>query len=130
MFAAARHPEPHRPSAAGADRAGVEAADHWAGDDEAAARVDSPAAIRAALLPEQTAEFDAAYDAALTAARKTLRLDDLHRVLSTWRRMALLTDQDPDRQRKMLAAETEIRKTGQSRPGSVSWDDLSKELGL
>ncbi|WP_230570325.1 DUF6247 family protein [Saccharothrix luteola] len=41
------------------------------GDAEAAARFGSPEAIRAALLPEQTDEFDAAFDAALTATRRT-----------------------------------------------------------
>jgi hypothetical protein len=43
----------------------------WVGDAVAAVKFGSPESIRAALLPEQVAEFDAAYDAALTAARQT-----------------------------------------------------------
>ncbi|MFB9302019.1 DUF6247 family protein [Kibdelosporangium philippinense] len=66
----------------------------------------------------------------VVAVRRTLRLDELHRVLAVWRRMALLTEQDPDKQRQMLTAAAEIRQTGKPRPGSSSWEDLRKELGL
>lgn len=55
-------------------------------------RFGSPAAIRAALLLEQVGEFDVAFDAALTAARETLHLDQLRGVLQVWRRVALLTE--------------------------------------
>lgn len=120
MTAAAWSPEPHRPVAD----------EGWVLDAEALAEFDSPAAIRAALLPEQVADFDAAYDAGLTAARQTLRLDELHRFLRTWRRIALMTKQDPDQQRKILAVAAEIQRTGQPRPGSVTWDALRAELDL
>ena len=102
MTAAAHYPEPHRPSAADSDVDGVEAAPEWAGDAIAATKFGSPEAIRAALLPEQVAGFDAAYDAALTVARQTWRLDQLRHVLRMWRRMALMTEQDPDGHRQML----------------------------
>jgi len=95
----------------------------------AAARFGSPAAIRVALLPEQVGEFDAAFDAALTAARETLRLDQLRAVLLVWRRVALLTVQDPDRYRQMMVSATEIVRTRRPRPGSVSWTELRAELG-
>ncbi|MFD1045743.1 DUF6247 family protein, partial [Kibdelosporangium lantanae] len=102
----------------------------WHGDAVAAARFGSPAEIRAALLPEQQADFDIAYESALNEARSTLRLDALQHVLRAWRRMALLTEQEPDEQREMLAARAEIQETGGPRPGSTPWGDLKTQLGL
>ena len=58
VTAAEHYPEPRRPSAAGPDRDGLEPAPMWAGDTIAAQRFGSPEEIRAALLPEQVAEFD------------------------------------------------------------------------
>jgi hypothetical protein len=121
-------PEPgRRPDAV---RQGVASAPRWVGDQVAAEAFGSPEAIRAGLLSEQQEEFDAAFDAALTAARQTLRLDQLHHVLQVWRRIAWLTRQDPDAQRRAVAAAAEIAETGRPRPGSVSWTDLRNELGI
>jgi len=126
---AASLPDPEGASA-GADVNGVEPAPQWVGDHAAAARFGSPAAIRAALLPEQVGEFDAAFDAALTTARQTLQLDQLRHTLQVWRRVALLTEEDPDQYRRMLASATEVARTGRPRPGSVSWMELRAELGI
>lgn len=121
MAAPAHFPYPDR--SAGAQQ-------QWAGDEEAAARFGSPAAIRAALLPEQVLEFDAAYDAALTTARQALRLDQLHQVLRVWRRVAWQTEADAHAVKEMADAVAEVRRTGNPRQGSVSWDDLKAELGV
>ncbi|MGH3799834.1 MAG: DUF6247 family protein [Pseudonocardiaceae bacterium] len=56
-----------------------------------------------------TFAVDAAFDAALTAARQTLHLDQLRQVLRMWRRMALMTEQDPDGHRQMLVTAAEVR---------------------
>ena len=109
-----------------AEADGVEPVPQWVGDRAAAARFGSPAAIRAALLPEQVAEFDAA----LTAARETLGLDQLREVLLVWRRVALLTEDDPQRYRQLLAGASEVARTGNPRADSVSWDELRAELRL
>jgi hypothetical protein len=130
MTAAAHLPESHRSSAADSDVDGLEPSPEWAGDAIAAERFGSPEAIRAALLPEQVGEFATAFDAALTAARQTLHLDQLRHVLRMWRRMALMTEQDPDDHRQMLTTAAEIQRTGRSRPGSVPWSELKAELGL
>jgi hypothetical protein len=125
---AAEHlPEP--PDKGGFDVDGPEPAPEWSGDLIAAARYGSPEAIRAALLPEQVGEFDAAFDAALTSARRTLHLDELRHVLLAWRRVALLTQMDPDAHRETLSAIAEIRRTGAPRAGSMSWEELKAELG-
>jgi len=109
---------------------GVEPAPEWLGDVAAAARFASPEAIRGALLPEQVAEFDAAFDAALTAARQTLRLDQLQSVLQVWRRVALLTERDSGGYRAVLAAAAEVQQAGRPRAGSVPWDELRAELDV
>jgi hypothetical protein len=127
MVSAERFPETHREAAV---PDGIEPAPQWRGDAVAAARFGSPAEIRAALLPEQQGDFDTAYEAALNEARTTLSLDALQHVLRAWRRMALLTEQDPDKQREMLAAQAEIRQTGRPRPGGMPWSDLKTQLGL
>jgi Family of unknown function (DUF6247) len=56
----------------------------------------APAAIRDALLPEERATFDAAYQRALTRAREDLELTELFQTLEHWRRLAL-RQRDPDR---------------------------------
>lgn len=56
----------------------------------------TPAAIREALLSEDRASFDTAYQRALAAAREDLDLTELFRCLEHWRRVALL-QRDPER---------------------------------
>jgi hypothetical protein len=47
-----------------------------------------------------------------------------------WRRMALMTEQDPDGHWLMLVTAAEIQRTGRCRTGSVPWSELKTELGL
>ena len=126
VTATEQYPEPRQSSGAGPDRDGLEPAPTWAGDTIAAQRFGSPEEIRAALLPEQLAEFDAA----LAIARQTLRLDQLRHVLRMWRRQALMTERDPEGHRQMLATAVEVQRIGRSRSGSVPWSELKAELGL
>jgi len=130
MTAAEHHPEPSRPSAAGSDRDGPEPTPKWVGDTVAAQRFGSPEEIRAALLPEQVEAFDTAFNAALTTARQTLRLDQLHHVLRMWRRQALMTERDPEGHRQMLATAAEVARIGAPRPGSAPWSVVKAELGF
>jgi hypothetical protein len=81
-------------------------------------RFDSPEAIRAALLPEQIGDFEAA----LLAGGPD--------VLRCWRRIALMTEPDPAGQRQLFATVDEIRRTGRPRPGSMSWEEVKAALGL
>lgn len=114
----------------GSDRDELEPVPTWVGDTVAAQRFGSPEEIRAALLPEQIEEFDTAFNAALTTARQTLRLDQLHRMLRMWRRQAQMTERDPEGHRQMLATAAEIQRIGRLRPGSVPWSVVKAELGL
>ncbi|OKI24907.1 hypothetical protein A6A25_33430 [Saccharothrix sp. CB00851] len=123
---AARSSEHDRPVGQVADVDGLESAPEWVGDGRAAALFGSPELIRAALLPEHAGEFDAAFDAALSAARRTLRLDQLRSTLQVWRRVALLTREDPEAVRRLVDITVAVRGAGASRPGSVSWDELRR----
>jgi Family of unknown function (DUF6247) len=67
----------------------------------------APRAIRAALLPEDQARFDAAYESALADARGSLELAELFKTLEQWRRIALLqSDREGFRRLVRRAAET------------------------
>jgi hypothetical protein len=123
-------PKPHRPSTVSVDCGELEPVSTWVGDTVAAQRFGSPEEIRAALLPAQVEEFDAAFNAALTMARQTLRLDQLRHVLRMWRRQALMTERDPEGHRQMLATAAEVARIGRPRPGSVPWSVVKAELGL
>lgn len=128
MTAAESYPQDRR-SPAG-EEAGVELepTPTWIGDPVAAQRFNSPEEIRAALPLEQVTEFDAAFEAALGSARRTLRLDQLRDVLRVWRRQALLADRDLTGHRQMLAAAAEVTRTRAPRPGSVPWSELKTQL--
>lgn len=125
MTAAAHSSEPRRTTPPAAPEQPLS---RW--DEEAAKRFSSPAEVRAALLPEEVAAFDQSYGRALEIAKDDLRLDELLATLANWRRIALTTVLDPQRHREMLAAAAEIQRTGQPRPGSVSWDGLAADLGI
>ncbi|MGM1058402.1 DUF6247 family protein [Saccharothrix sp. Mg75] len=111
----ARSPERDRPVGRAADVDGLESVPEWVGDGGAAALFGSPELIRAALLPEHADEFDAAFDAALTAARRTLRLDQLRSTAQVWRRVAVLTRETRGAARQLVDTTVEVRRT--SAPG-------------
>jgi len=74
----------------------------------------SPGAIRAALLAEDRAEFDADYERALTEARQSLDLAELFKTLEQWRRIALLQS-NPENFRRVARRAAELL-TGQPVP--------------
>ncbi|GAA5171385.1 hypothetical protein GCM10023321_69870 [Pseudonocardia eucalypti] len=75
----------------------------------------TPAAIRAALIDEERAEFDQAYRDALAEAARTLDLTRLLDVLRNYHRIAWLTQsQGPEAHRRMLDKATQIMRTGQN----------------
>jgi DNA-binding IclR family transcriptional regulator len=74
----------------------------------------SPEAIAAALLPEDRTEFLAEYEQALGAARESLDLTDLFRMLEHWRRVAAL-QADPEVFRRVARRAAELL-TGEPSP--------------
>ena len=91
----------------------------------------SPADVRAALIPEEAAEFDRQWREVVARATQQLDLTEVLEVLEAWRRVAWITvTNGPDRHRRMLASVAERLRTGDRHPGAVPWDQLKVELGL
>lgn len=93
-------------------------------------RFESPRDIRAALLPEEVATFDAAYQGALREASETLSLEALQSTLASWRRIAQMTQADPGAHRRMLQQVERTRRTGEPPEGAVTWEQFRTELGV
>jgi hypothetical protein len=74
----------------------------------------APAAIRAALLPEDRERFDVAYGEALVQARESLDLTELFKRLEHCRRVALLQSEPAEFRRVVYRAATAL--TGQDIP--------------
>lgn len=87
-------------------------------------RGPSPSAIREALLPEDRPGFDAAYAAALGAARESLELTGLER----WRRLAVL-QRDPVRFASVARRAAE-RLTGEAVPADEPLAETRRRAGL
>jgi hypothetical protein len=91
----------------------------------------SPREIRAALIPEEQADFDISWRAALATAAETLDLGEVHKTLNSWRTHAVLTDQlGHHGYREWLARIEHTQRTGEPMPGAVPWSQFKAELGL
>jgi hypothetical protein len=91
----------------------------------------SPAQVRAALLPEDAAEFDRQWQDVMARATRDLDLTEVHHVLDTWRRVAwVATATGHERYRAVLASAEERLRTGERHPGAMPWNQLKAELGL
>lgn len=88
----------------------------------------APAAIRDALLPDDRAAFDLAYQRALASARDDLDLTELFRCLEHWRRLALL-QRDPDRFASVARRAAE-RLTGTPTPYDEPLADTRRRAGM
>jgi len=87
--------------------------------------------VRAALIPEEAAEFDRQWREVMARATRDLDLTEVHRTLESWRRIAWITmTNGPEQHRKMLASVEERIRTGDRAPGAVSWEQLKVDLGL
>jgi Family of unknown function (DUF6247) len=104
------------------------AANH--GSNPGPERFDSPREIRAALLPEEVGDFDAAYQQALRSASETLSLEVLQATLASWRRIARMTQADPAGHRRMLEQVKRTLRTGELPEGAVDWEQFRTELGV
>jgi Family of unknown function (DUF6247) len=89
-------------------------------------KLDTPEAIRAALLPEEAGDFDKAWRQARTFADEAGQ----QAVLDNYRRIARQTLVDPGAHRRMLAEARQRMTTGALPAGAGLWNDLKAELGL
>jgi hypothetical protein len=91
----------------------------------------SPAEVRAALLPEDAAEFDRQWQDVMGRATRELDLTEVHRTLNTWRRVAWVTTATgPERYRAVLASAEQRLRTGERHPQAMPWNQLTAEHGL
>lgn len=90
----------------------------------------TPAEIREVLLPDELPEFKRQYRRALEVAAETFSLDELGKNTAVRRRIAWMTDSDPEAHRRMLHNVEHALRTGQSPLGSVPWNELKARLGL
>ena len=97
--------------------------------DHEPGELDSPRAIRAALLPEERDEFDAAYKQALADAGEKLDLADVFETLAGWRRIARHTLADPAGHRAMLQKAGRGLATSERLVGAVSLDAMRARFG-
>jgi Family of unknown function (DUF6247) len=89
----------------------------------------SPAQVRAALIPEDIAEFDRQWNAVVATATETLDLSGVHRTLQSWRRIAWLTTANgPDGYRRMLARADRTLRTGELPRDNVPLDQVKALL--
>lgn len=85
----------------------------------------TPAQVRAALLPEDAAEFDRQWRVVMAAATESLDLAGVHRALGSWRRVAWLTQANgPDGYRRLLARADQAAHTGDLPADSVPIDRI------
>jgi hypothetical protein len=95
----------------------------------------SPREIRAALIPEEQADFDQTWRTAMTEAAETLDLTNVFRTLDSWRTHAEITSElGHHGYRQWLTRAERIAETGERPPGTASLDDvkalLRERLGL
>lgn len=91
----------------------------------------SPAQIRAALTPEDVADFDTQWREVMARATEDMDLAEVRSMLDSWRRTAATTSAlGHAGYRRMLDSAAARLRTGERAPGSRDWDDIKVELGL
>ncbi len=90
----------------------------------------SPAEVRAALIPEEAAEFDQQWREVMARATETLDLSEVLETLDSWRRVARLTaSAGPDPHRAMYRRAA-ARLAGDDIPTDEPFARTKARLGL
>ena len=93
--------------------------------------VITPAELRETILPEEQHSFGEQYRAALDAAARTLRLDELESFLAHWRRIARSVSWNGSDAWRALLTEAERRQSGgEPLPGVVPQQEMEERLRL
>jgi hypothetical protein len=91
----------------------------------------SPAQVRAALVPEDDAEFDRQWREVLTRAIETLDLAEVTETLASWRQVAWVTSaRGQDGYRRMMRQAEQTMATGELSPGTEAWTTVKARRGL
>ncbi|WNV86646.1 DUF6247 family protein [Umezawaea sp. Da 62-37] len=89
----------------------------------------TPEAIRAALLPEERAQFDESCRWAVGHAAAEQSLAPVHEVLDQWHLIARVTRHDPAAHRRMLERIAETIRTGEVSGRVRTWDEIQAGRG-
>jgi Family of unknown function (DUF6247) len=103
----------------------------WTSANRAPFADASPAQVRAALTPEDVAEFDRQWREVMARATDALDLTEVLATLDSWRRIAWLTSaHGHEGYRALLARAERARASGRVPADSVPWESVKAELGL
>ena len=90
----------------------------------------SPAEVRAALIPEEAAEFDKAWRAVMATATETLDLTEVFATLDSWRRVARLTAAAGAEAHRAMYHRAASALSGQPVPADEPLAEVKARLGL
>jgi hypothetical protein len=90
----------------------------------------SPAEVRAALIPEEAAEFDQQWREVMARATETLDLSEVLDTLDSWRRVARLTASTGADAHRAMYRRAAARLTGEEIPADEPLPRTKARLGL
>jgi Family of unknown function (DUF6247) len=90
----------------------------------------SPAEVRAALIPEEAAEFDLAWRAVMATATETLDPTEVFATLDSWRRVARLTAAAGAQAHRAMYHRVASALTGEPVPADEPLTEVKARLGL
>jgi hypothetical protein len=90
----------------------------------------SPAEVRAALIPEEAAEFEREWRRVLARAAETLELSEVLETLESWRRVARLTAAAGAHGHRAMYRRAAARLTGEDIPADEPVARTKARLGL
>ncbi|HEY3609036.1 MAG TPA: DUF6247 family protein [Pseudonocardiaceae bacterium] len=90
----------------------------------------SPAQVRAALIPEEAAEFEREWRTVMARATETLELAEVLETLESWRRVARLTAAAGAEAHRAMYRRAAARLTGETVPAGEPLADTKARLGL
>ncbi|MGH3437643.1 MAG: DUF6247 family protein [Pseudonocardiaceae bacterium] len=90
----------------------------------------TPAEVRAALIPEEAAEFDQQWREIMARATETLDLAEVLETLESWRRVARLTVAVGPETHRAMYHRAAVRLSGQDVPADEPLPQTKTRLGL
>jgi hypothetical protein len=90
----------------------------------------TPAEIRAALIPEEAAEFDQQWREVMAAATEALDLSEVLATLDSWRRVARLTAVGGSEAHRAMYRRAAARLAGEDIPADEPLSRTKARLGL
>jgi hypothetical protein len=90
----------------------------------------TPAEVRAALIPEEVAEFDQQWREVMAVATEALDLSDVLAILESWRRVARLTAVAGPEAHRAMYRRAAARLAGKDIPADEPLPQTKARLGL